>query len=374
MKKVLIFSLAYYPHVGGAEIAIREITKRISDIEFHLITQRFNESDLPLEKIDNVTVHRIGSGSDYLAKILFIPSAAARALALHAEHKFDALWAMMSYMLLPIVLMRFQGVELPYALSLQEGDSYGHMFGRMRILPFVPLLNLGFRSATIVQTISNYLATWARARGYKKDIEVIPNGVDVAHFSGGKKPHDGKILITASRLVPKNAIDDVIRALPEVSDVKFKVLGTGKERERLEKIADENNVSDRVEFLGHVDHKNLPEQLHGADIFIRPSRTEGMGSAFVEAMAAELPVIATQEGGIADFLFDEKRNSDKPTTGWAVDKDSPEQIAAAIKDILARPEKVSEVTSNAKRMVLEKYDWYTIAKSMREKVFEKLFT
>lgn len=374
MKKVLIFSLAYYPHVGGAEISIKEITDRISDIEFHLITQRFEESNAPLEKIGNVTVHRIGSGSDYMAKMLFIPSAAARALALHAEHRFDALWAMMSYMLLPIVLMRFQGVTLPYALSLQEGDSYEHMFGRLRILPFLPLINLGFRSAAVVQTISNYLAKWARVRGYRGTIEVIPNGVDVKHFSGEKKPHEGKILITTSRLVYKNAIDDVIRALPDVSDVKFKILGTGKEKEKLEKIAREKNVSDRVEFVGHVDHKDLPQHLRAADIFIRPSRSEGMGSSFIEAMAAEIPVIATQEGGIADFLFDEKRNPDKPTTGWAVDKDSPEQIAEAVKEIIAHPEKVKEVTANAKQMVSGKYDWDTIAKAMREKVFQNIFT
>ncbi|TSC64125.1 MAG: hypothetical protein G01um101491_359, partial [Parcubacteria group bacterium Gr01-1014_91] len=83
------------------------------------------------------------------------------------------------------------------------------------------------------------------------------------------------------------------------------------------------------------------------------------------AMAAELPVIATQEGGIADFLFDAKRNPDKETTGWAVDKNSPEQIAEAVKDILANPEQVAHVKATAKKMVIEKYDWNLIAKQMQ---------
>ena len=90
-------------------------------------------------------------------------------------------------------------------------------------------------------------------------------------------------------------------------------------------------------------------------------------------MAAGIPVIATQEGGLADFLFDEKRNPDKPTTGWAVDKDSPQQIAAAVKEIIARPEKVREVVATAKKMVFEKYDWDIIARDMREKVFARLY-
>ena len=97
-----------------------------------------------------------------------------------------------------------------------------------------------------------------------------------------------------------------------------------------------------------------------------------MGNSFVEAMAAGLPVIATQEGGIADFLFDEKRNPDKPVTGFAVDKDSPEQIAAQVKNIMEHPEKMRAVVATAKAIVMQKYDWNVIARDMREKVFEPL--
>jgi glycosyltransferase involved in cell wall biosynthesis len=87
-------------------------------------------------------------------------------------------------------------------------------------------------------------------------------------------------------------------------------------------------------------------------------------------MVSRLPVIATQEGGIADFLFDEKRNPEKETTGWAVDKDSPKQIAEAVKDILARPEQVKKVTDHAYQVVTTQYNWNFIAKDMKEKVFD----
>ena len=145
------------------------------------------------------------------------------------------------------------------------------------------------------------------------------------------------------------------------------------EEEALKSLASELGMSGRVRFEGYVGHKDIPLMLKACDIFIRPSRSEGMGNSFIEAMAAELPVIATQEGGISDFLFDEKRNPDKPTTGWAVGKDSPEQIATAVKDITARPEKVKDVVAIAKKMVTEKYDWDIIARDMREKVFARLF-
>ena len=94
-----------------------------------------------------------------------------------------------------------------------------------------------------------------------------------------------------------------------------------------------------------------------------------MGNSFVEAFAAGIPVIGTQEGGIADFLFDEKRNSEMPITGWAVDTDSPEQVAEAVTDIMSHSEKVRAVIATARALAVEKYDWDIVAKDMREKVF-----
>jgi hypothetical protein len=73
-RKILIFSLAYFPHVGGAEVAIKEITDRIApdDIEFHMLTLQLGNEPAE-EKLGNVSVHRIGWGSSYVAKIFFVP-------------------------------------------------------------------------------------------------------------------------------------------------------------------------------------------------------------------------------------------------------------------------------------------------------------
>ena len=86
-------------------------------------------------------------------------------------------------------------------------------------------------------------------------------------------------------------------------------------------------------------------------------------------MAARLPVVATQEGGIADFLFDPKHNPDKDQTGWVVAKDAPEEIAAAVQDILANPETVAEVVERAYGLASTRYNWENIAVEMRQEVF-----
>ncbi|MDO8514659.1 MAG: glycosyltransferase [bacterium] len=397
MKRILIFSLAYYPkYVGGAEVAIKEITDRIdsSEIEFHMVTLRFDSALPKIERIGNVLVHRIGFTrsnpsiddlSRYplrLNKHLFQFLAAWKAFSLHRMHHYDAIWAMMAHSSgVPAVIFKILRPQVPYVLTLQEGDRLERIERMM--WPLWPLFARVFRRADVVQVISTFLGKWARRRGFTGRLEVIPNGVDVARFSHEEMPavinrvkdslekRMGDVfLITTSRLVRKNAIDVVIKALPLLpKNVRFIVIGIGPDDLSLKRMARECKVAERVRFIGEVAHADIPKYLHACDIFVRPSRSEGMGNSFVEAFASGIPVIATQEGGIADFLFDEKRNPDMPITGWAVDVDSSEQVAQSVEDIMNSPEKARAVIATARALAAEKYDWNIVALAMREKVF-----
>jgi glycosyltransferase involved in cell wall biosynthesis len=198
---------------------------------------------------------------------------------------------------------------------------------------------------------------------------VSPEELHATRMALGKQ--DGDVfLITTSRLVHKNAVDDIIRALQTLPEnIKLVILGTGGLDAELHSLAQELYVENRVQFVGYIGHKDLPRHLAVSDIFVRPSRSEGMGNSFIEAMAAGLPVIATQEGGIADFLFDAKRNPGKLATGWAVDVDSPNQIAQAVTDILANPTIAGRVVAHAREVAQLHYDWGLVADRMRQEVF-----
>ncbi len=384
MKRVLIFSLAYYPHVGGAEVAIKEITDRLTDIEFHLVTMRFSRAEAREEKIGNVFVHRIGNDSKRIHKFLFQATAAWKAARLHREYHFNGVWAMMAHSAgVPAALFKMFHPRVPYLLTLQEGDPPEYIERLAR--PVWPLFSRAFTSADVIVAESTFLGCWARQRGFGGHMEVIPNGMDAERFARvpapeeleairaeiGKK-EDEVWLIHTGRLVHKNALDVVIRALPLLSEkVHLFMIGDGPDKDMLLKLVREFSVSARVHFHPYVPLEEIPNYLKACDIFIRPSRSEGMGNSFIEAMAAGLPVIATQEGGIADFLFDAKRNPDKETTGWAVDRDSPKQIEEAVTEILAHPEQVARVTATAKKLVFEKYDWNLIASRMKT-VFDRL--
>ena len=212
-----------------------------------------------------------------------------------------------------------------------------------------------FQQATYIQAISHYLAAWAKQMGATCPIAVLPNGVNLANFARVETAWqpEKKVLITTSRLVAKNGVDDLIKSLnflPAV--VTLKILGSGPEEAMLKQLVAERGLASRVSFLGQVPQERLPEHLAAASIFIRPSRSEGLGNSFLEAMAAGVPVIGTPVGGIPDFLFEGE-------TGWLCKVHNPQSIAEKVEYILQtknRPE-VERVIAQARHLVEEKYDW-----------------
>ncbi|MEI6296029.1 MAG: glycosyltransferase family 4 protein [bacterium] len=391
-KRVLIFSLAYYPDlIGGAEVAIKEITDRIpgSELEFDMVTCLFN-SELPRhEKIGNINIYRVGFGKSkptpedllkfplVLNKYLFPFFSYVKAVELNKVRHYDTTWAMMAnYAGFGAMFFKLFHSKISYLLSLQEGDPVEYIKKRVRFA--YPLFERIFTKADRIQTISNYLAGFAKEMGYKGEIEVIPNGVDIEKFSKkyseeeldnikhklGKRTGD-VFIVTASRLVKKNAISDVINSLLFLpNNYKFIILGSGPDLNILKKLVESEKLNSRVKFLGLIAYSELPGYLKASDIFIRPSLSEGMGNSFVEAMAAEIPVIATPVGGIVDFLFDPDKNKDKKPTGLFCDVSDPKSISEKVLKITKEPELKNKLVRNAKELVAEKYNWNIIAQDM----------
>lgn len=400
MKRILIFSLAYFPDVvGGAEVALKEITDRISpeDIVFDMVTLRFDSTLPKFERIGNINIYRIGFALRHpsisnlvkfplvLNKYFFPFTGFLKARALHKKNHYDGIWAMMAnYAGFAALFFKMCFPTVRYLLTLQEGDPIEYIKNRVRFV--LSLFEKIFTRADFVQTISHYLASFARDMHYDGPLEIVPNAVNVAHFSQEyaveklfdlkqklSKQIDNIFLITTSRLVKKNAVDEVIRALPLLpSSVEFLILGIGPDESSLRALADSLNVSDRVKFLRQISHTDIPKYLKVSDIFIRPSRSEGLGNSFLEAMAVGIPVLATRVGGIPDFLFDPEMNPDRESTGLFVRVDDPESIAYQVKRLIADPTLSARLVKNGKKLVHEKYDWDLIAKMMKERVFDKL--
>ena len=390
-KKILIFSTAYYPKfVGGAEVAVKEITDRLSsnEYEFHLITLCLDKNLPREEKIGNVFVYRIGftgemkESADSLKfplhynKYLFPFLAVWKGFQLSKRHSFSINWSIMAnYSGFGALFFKLLRPKIPFLLTLQEGDPIDYIKRRVNIL--YPLFKMIFKKADAIQAISKYLADFGKSMGFKGKPVVVPNGVDIKKFDVElNKEERGKIkkeldleekdiaLITTSRLAIKNGVGDVIKALPELlENIKFIIFGEGYLEKELKELAKNLKVSDRVIFKGYVSHSKMPKYLKACDIFIRPSLSEGMGNSFIEAMAAKLPVIATPVGGIVDFLRDGE-------TGYFCQPENPASVVKIVKRVINDSQK-DIIIKNAYNMVLGKYDWDVITSQMKE-IFNRM--
>jgi len=451
MKKIIIFSTAYLPMIGGAELAVHEIAARLGDFsarggpasgwELDLICARLRRDLEPAmrllpsavkkqEKIGRINVYRVGFGSKIDKLLLpFFGFLKARKIykdcqRCHLERsrvKRDevkdlvsgdeilpphqvrgqndkneikvVIWGIMaSWGSAAAWLFKIFYPRVPFLLTLQEGDAEKYIQeGRLG------LINIGWRlilkKADFVQVISNYLAEMARKYGYRGEIDVVPNGVDLKMYNVSCIKHDSekiksrlgissndKIIITVSRLVEKNGIGDLISAVglldtlyPPAGDhpqggktqnTKLLVLGSGPLRRRLEDSVGGLGLQDKVFFLGDISNEEVPKYLAIADIFVRPSLSEGLGTAFLEAMATGVPIIGTPVGGIPDFL----KNSE---TGLFCEVKNPASIAKKIKLLLEDDDLRSKIIRNARQLIEERYSWDKIAPQMAE-IFDKI--
>lgn len=362
--RILIFSLAYLPFVGGAEVAVKEITDRLSNFEFEIIKANVKS---------------------FWSKYFFPLWAYRRAVRQHRAKNYDLIWAIMANQAgMAAALFKRRFPRVPFLLTLQEGDDLKSLSYRLRL--FGPRLFGVFRRANKITAISNYLARWARQMGATCPIFVVPNGVDLEKFKTRSLRSDlgislrsdlnQKTIITTSRLVKKNGVGTLIEAMRFLPDnVRLQILGAGPEEKSLKLKTKSLKLEARIEFLGQVAPSEIPSYLGQADIFARPSRSEGLGNSFLEAMAAGTPVVGTPVGGIPDFLFDPQSDtlgnskvSPLHQTGWFCEVDNPKSIAEKIKFIFdpTNAVKVQEVVNTAKKLVEEKYDWQIISQKMAQ--------
>mgnify|MGYP001595116839 FL=1 len=341
-------------------MAIKELTDRLPDFDFDLITVNLDGAQASEEQIGRVNVFRLGRNN--LASKYFFPWRAVKlAQKLQHKHAYQIVWSMMANQAgMAGALFKKSHPAIPFLLTLQEGDDLDSLAYNLRLV--LPKWLGVFTRPDQIQVISHYLADWARVMGASCPITVIPNGVDLQKFqltANSSKPTATPVIITTSRLVYKNGLDSLIQSLAFLpSDVKLQILGSGPEEMALKRLVSGLELASRVSFLGQVKSSEVGQYLSRATLFVRPSRSEGLGNAFLEAMAAGLPVIGTPVGGIPDFLKTGE-------TGWLCQVNDPESIAQKVTEILDERDKseVNRIIATAKKMVIENYDWDKLALS-----------
>jgi len=187
-------------------------------------------------------------------------------------------------------------------------------------------------------------------------VETIYNGLDVADWNAVSQPAKppGEIVITTVGNIRRVKGHDIfIKAAAAVAtqfpQTSFSIAGEVLEPEyfaELQTLVRDLNLSDRFHFVGGI--SNLREHLSMADIFVLPSRSEGFSNAIVEAMAASLPVVATNVGGNAEAVKD-------GVSGLIVPSEDPAALASAIALLLSDPARAREMGAAGKKLAAEKF-------------------
>ncbi|MQL52325.1 DUF1957 domain-containing protein [Desulfofundulus thermobenzoicus] len=229
------------------------------------------------------------------------------------------------------------------------------------------------READVVICCSNYMAEEVtRLFGLNGDkVKIIANGVDPANLTTGRDTEAGcenlygrePNIVFLGRLVPEKGVQVLLEAMPtvlgEVKDARLLVAGRGPYEEYLKSRAAELEISSSVEFVGFVDDVGRNRLLEKARVAVFPSLYEPFGIVALEAMAARVPVVVADTGGLQEIV-------EHGVDGYKVPPGRADMLAHYIIQLLRYPDLAAEMCRQAWRKVLTLYDWKYIAAETRE--------
>lgn len=228
--------------------------------------------------------------------------------------------------------------------------------------PLPRFRRLGLRWARVITSLSEFttqrLITEQGLAGHP--VVMVPPALDPILSGDGASLSlpllpPGKILLTVSRLTTSDSykgVDHVIRALPAVliavPDVYYVVVGDGDDRGRLGCLAVDANVRDHVLFVGTKGGEELASYYQACDVFVLPSRSEGFGVVFLEAMSHGKPVVAANSGGAPEVVED-------GVTGLLVEYGDISTLASSLTRLLTDREGRHRIGEAGRRRVAAQY-------------------
>lgn len=160
-------------------------------------------------------------------------------------------------------------------------------------------------------------------------------------------------VVTVARLHSSKGHDDLIRAIAILvaagRDVQLRMVGDGPQRAELEQQVAEAKLGDRISFAGSVAEDQIKEELSRSDVFALASHAEPLGVVYMEAMAAGVPTIGTNAGGVGEIITNGH-------DGLLVEPKNPEALAAAIAKLIDDPALANTLAANGRKTIVERFD------------------
>lgn len=308
--------IACYPTFGGSGVLATELGKALAEKghNVHFITYqqpvRLNEFHA------NIYYHEVHVPTYPLFDFPPYETALASTMVdvimnnnldiIHAHYAIPH--ASAAYMAKQIV--QKQGKNVTVITTLHGTDIT--LVGRDKT--YAPVVTFSINQSDVITAVSDNLRNETfKSFKIEKEIEVIHNFVDVKRFH--KKPIDAfkkviapnkeRVVLHASNFRKIKRVDDVVKIFAEINKVipsKLIMIGDGPERTKAEELCRELNLCDDIRFVGK--QVEMEDVLAIGDLFLLTSEYESFGLAALEAMAAEVPVISTNAGGLPEIMVD----------------------------------------------------------------------
>jgi phosphatidyl-myo-inositol dimannoside synthase len=369
VSRVLLVTNDFPPRRGGIQSYLVDLVTRLAATGEHTLTvyaPQWKDADA----FDATTAgYQVVRHPGTL--MLPVPTVDARMRRLIGEHGIDTVWFGAAAPLgLLAARARHAGARRVLA------STHGHEVGWSMLPGARSVLRRIGGESDVVTYVSRYTrGRFASAFGPKAALEHLPPGVDSERFRPdpasrtemrtryglGQRP----TVVCLSRLVPRKGQDMLIRALPtirqRVNGAALVIAGGGPYLDTLRGLAAQFGVTDHVTFTGGVPSAELPAYHAMADVFAMPCRTrgagldvEGLGIVFLEASATGVPVIAGSSGGAPETVQHNK-------TGKVVDGRSVQQIADAVIELLADPDRAAAMGAAGRAWVTTQWRWDDLA-------------
>lgn len=227
---------------------------------------------------------------------------------------------------------------------------------------------VGRGAARVIATSGHETNELAKLGVPRTRISTVPWGVDTETFTldGPTAPRNGMPrILTVGDLAPQDGVDDLISALTTVTWTELVIVGGPSRSQlprnadflRLRAWADKHGVADRVTFLGHVPHSEIPALIRSSDVVACPQWREALGIVSLEAMACGVPVVASAAGGLAETVV-------HGVTGLHVPPREPTLLARALRSLLADDVRRQELSFAGQDRARVRYGWDRVALEM----------
>jgi teichuronic acid biosynthesis glycosyltransferase TuaC len=271
---------------------------------------------------------------------------------LHRSQRIDLIHAHAALPCGHAAVLLGRGMKIPCVVTVHGLDAFFDTQVGGYAGPWCKrVAQLAYHSAARVICVSNKVAdNVADGATASVNTSVIYNSVDAQMFSPASTGCLSNSILSVGDLIPIKGHELLLRAMAAVipcyPHISLDIIGDGPEYHRLARLASEYDIAGKVRFFGRQSRKQVAEAMRRCVLFALPSRYEGLGCVYLEAMSAEKPVIACRGQGIDEII----RHG---SNGWLVEPGSLQELVMALSVLLKNLELRRQLGEAARRTILQ---------------------